>query len=56
MLVGLINNSKIPKGITHIAGPPNSGKTTLIYQSCKGVKEGKKVLVLDCEMNFSAKR
>ena len=56
MLIDLINNSKIPTGITHIAGPPNSGKTTLIYQSCKGIKEGKKVLVLDCEMNFSAQR
>ncbi len=56
MLVDLIKNSKIPIGITHIAGPPNSGKTTLIYHSCKGIREGKKGLVLDCEMNFSAQR
>lgn len=56
MLIDLIKNSKIPKGMTHIAGPPNSGKTTLIYQICKGIREGKKGLILDCEMNFSAQR
>ena len=56
MLIDLIKNSKVPKGLTHIAGPPNSGKTTLIYQTCRGIKEGKKGLILDCEMNFSAQR
>ena len=56
MLVDFIKNSKIPTGMTHIAGPPNSGKTTLIYQTCRGIREGKKGLILDCEMNFSAQR
>ncbi|MEE9409779.1 MAG: hypothetical protein V3V41_02515 [Candidatus Heimdallarchaeota archaeon] len=56
MFAELIKNAKIPQGITHIAGPPNSGKTTIIYHACKGIKEGKHALVLDCEMDFSAQR
>jgi RecA/RadA recombinase len=56
MLNQLIVKSKVPFGITHIAGPPNSGKTTLIYQICKGIAKGEKALIFDCEMNFSAQR
>jgi len=51
----LLEYGTIPHGITHIAGPPNSGKTTLIYQTCRGLK-GKKALIFDCEINFSAQR
>jgi RecA/RadA recombinase len=56
MLNQFIVKSKVPSGITHIAGPPNSGKTTLIYQICKGIEKGEKALIFDCEMNFSAQR
>ncbi len=56
MLADFIEKSLIPEGIMHIAGPPNSGKTTLLYQSCRSLKRGKKALILDCETNFSAKR
>jgi len=56
MLSQFIVKSKVPFGITHIAGPPNSGKTTLIYQTCKGIEKGEKALIFDCEMNFSAQR
>ena len=51
----LVENSKLPMGVTHIAGPPNSGKTTLIYQMCRNLN-GKKALIFDCEINFSAQR
>ena len=51
----LLEYGTIPQGITHLAGPPNSGKTTLLYQTCRGLK-GKKALFFDCEINFSAQR
>jgi RecA/RadA recombinase len=54
-LIDLLKNGTIPQGITHIAGPPNSGKTTLAYQICRSLK-GKKALFFDCEINFSAQR
>lgn len=56
MLKDMINKTKLPIGITHLAGPPNSGKTTIIYQMCKNIKNEEKVLIFDCEMNFSAQR
>jgi len=56
MLLNLLEKFIVPQGITHISGPPNSGKTTILYQTCKGIKNGKKVLILDCETNFSAQR
>ncbi len=56
MLSKFLEKSKVSDGITHIAGPPNSGKTTILYHLCKGLKKGKKALILDCEMNFSARR
>ena len=56
MLSQIINKSKIPPGITHIAGSPNSGTTTLLYQLCKGIRKGQKALIFDCEMSFSAQR
>lgn len=56
MLLDLFEKSILPKGITHIAGPPNSGKTTILYHACKGLKKGSRALILDCEMNFSAQR
>ena len=56
MLSQIINKSKVPPGITHIAGSPNSGTTTLLYQLCKGIRKGQKALIFDCEMSFSAQR
>jgi len=56
MLSQIINKSKIPAGITHVAGSPNSGTTTLLYQLCKGIKKEQKAIIFDCEMNFSAQR
>ncbi len=56
MLSQIINKSKVPSGITHIAGSPNSGTTTLLYQLCKGIRKGQKALIFDCEMSFSAQR
>lgn len=56
MLSKFLEKSIVPNGITHIAGPPNSGKTTILYHLCKGLKKGKKALILDCEINFSARR
>ena len=56
MLLKLLEKFIVPQGITHISGPPNSGKTTILYQICKGIKNDEKVLILDCEVNFSAKR
>lgn len=56
MLSQIINKSKIPPGITHIAGSPNSGTTTLLYQLCKGIKKDHKTIIFDCEMSFSAQR
>ncbi|MCE7742370.1 MAG: hypothetical protein GOP50_07895 [Candidatus Heimdallarchaeota archaeon] len=56
MLLDLLEKSIVPIGITHIAGPPNSGKTTMLYQTCKGLKKENKALILDCEINFSAQR
>jgi RecA/RadA recombinase len=56
MLSQIINKSKIPPGITHVAGSPNSGTTTLLYQLCKGIKKEQKAIIFDCEMSFSAKR
>lgn len=55
VLIDLLKNGIVPQGITHIAGPPNSGKTTLIYQTCRSLN-GKKALFFDCEINFSAQR
>ena len=52
----MINKTKFPTGITHLAGPPNSGKTTMIYQMCNNIGEEEKVLIFDCEINFSAQR
>ncbi|MHA1953470.1 MAG: hypothetical protein ACXAAM_01605 [Candidatus Heimdallarchaeaceae archaeon] len=56
MLSQIINKSKIPPGITHVAGSPNSGTTTLLYQLCKGIKKEHKAIIFDCEMSFSAQR
>ncbi|MCK5305433.1 MAG: hypothetical protein KAJ72_09280, partial [Candidatus Heimdallarchaeota archaeon] len=56
MLSKFLEKSIVSDGITHIAGPPNSGKTTILYHLCKGLKKGKKALILDCEINFSARR
>ena len=56
MLSKFLENSIVGDGITHIAGPPNSGKTTILYHLCKGLKKGKKAFILDCEINFSARR
>ena len=56
MLSKFLGKSIVSDGITHIAGPPNSGKTTILYHLCKGLKKGKKALILDCEINFSARR
>lgn len=56
MLSKFLEKSIVPNGITHIAGPPNSGKTTILYHLCKGLKKEKKALILDCEINFSARR
>ncbi|MBY8999301.1 MAG: hypothetical protein KGD64_00090 [Candidatus Heimdallarchaeota archaeon] len=56
MLSKFLEKSKIAEGITHIAGPPNSGKTTMLYHLCKGLKKGYKAFILDCEINFSASR
>jgi len=56
MLSGLLERSKIPQGVTHIAGSPNSGKTTLLYQLCRNLSKRKKALIFDCEMSFSAQR
>jgi hypothetical protein len=56
MLSQIINKSKIPPGVTHLAGSPNSGTTTLLYQLCKGIRKGQKALIFDCEMSFSAQR
>ncbi|MHA1550327.1 MAG: hypothetical protein ACTSUP_02670 [Candidatus Heimdallarchaeaceae archaeon] len=56
MLLKFLEKSIVSDGITHIAGPPNSGKTTILYHLCKGLKKGKKALILDCEINFSARR
>ena len=55
VLLDLLKNGTVPQGITHIAGPPNSGKTTLIYQTCRSLN-GRKALFFDCEINFSAQR
>lgn len=52
----MLENSKIPLGVTHVAGAPNSGKTTLLYQLCRNLSKEKKVLIFDCEMSFSAQR
>ncbi|OLS33104.1 MAG: DNA repair and recombination protein RadB [Candidatus Heimdallarchaeota archaeon AB_125] len=54
-LLDLLKNGTVPQGITHIVGPPNSGKTTLIYQTCRSLN-GRKALFFDCEINFSAQR
>ena len=56
MLLDLLEKSILPSGITHIAGPPNSGKTTMLYHACKGLKKEDRALILDCEVNFSAQR
>lgn len=56
MLSSLLENSKIPPGVTHVAGAPNSGKTTLLYQLCRNLSKEKKALIFDCEMSFSAQR
>ncbi|MHA1708125.1 MAG: hypothetical protein ACTSYV_03490 [Candidatus Heimdallarchaeaceae archaeon] len=56
MLKKILSGLELPIGITHIAGPPNSGKTTLIYQVCKFLHSSEKILIFDCETNFSAKR
>ena len=56
MLSKFLEKSIVSDGITHIAGPPNSGKTTILYHLCKGLKRGEKALILDCEINFSARR
>ncbi len=56
MLQGLFKGIKTPRGITHIAGPPNSGKTTLLYNVCRSIKKNEKAIIFDCEMNFSAQR
>ena len=56
MLLELLEKSEVPSGITHISGLPNSGKTTMLYQTCRGLKTGEKALILDCEVNFSAHR
>ena len=56
MLSSLLENSKIIPGVTHVAGAPNSGKTTLLYQLCRNLSKEKKVLIFDCEMSFSAQR
>lgn len=56
MLLDFLEKSIVPIGITHIAGPPNSGKTTMLYQTCRGLKKENKALILDCEINFSAQR
>ncbi len=56
MLSNFLEKSIVSDGITHIAGPPNSGKTTILYHLCKRLKKGKKVIILDCEINFSARR
>ena len=56
MLRRLLENSKVLPGVTHIAGSPNSGKTTLLYQLCRNLSKRKKALIFDCEMSFSAQR
>ncbi len=56
MLSKFLEKSTVSDGITHIAGPPNSGKTTILYHLCKELKKRKKALILDCEINFSARR
>ena len=56
VLINLFENSKIPPGVTHVAGAPNSGKTTLLYQLCRNLSKKKKALIFDCEMSFSAQR
>lgn len=56
MLQELFKGIKTPRGITHIAGPPNSGKTTLLYNVCRSIRKNEKAIIFDCEMNFSAQR
>ena len=56
MLSRLLEDSRVFPGVTHIAGSPNSGKTTLLYQLCRNLSKGKKALIFDCEMSFSAQR
>ncbi len=56
MLQELFKGIKTPRGITHIAGPPNSGKTTLLYNVCRNIRKNEKAIIFDCEMNFSAQR
>jgi len=56
MFIDLIEKSKIPDAVIHIAGPPRSGKTTFFYHLCKGIKKDEKAIIIDCEMNFSAQR
>ncbi len=56
MLSNFLEKSIVSDGITHIAGPPNSGKTTILYHLCKKLKIGEKAIILDCEINFSARR
>ncbi|MHA1685396.1 MAG: DnaB-like helicase C-terminal domain-containing protein [Candidatus Heimdallarchaeaceae archaeon] len=52
----LITKGIIPKKLIQIAGPPNSGKTTILYNLCAHLSSEKKALIFDCEMKFSPER
>ncbi|MHA1305032.1 MAG: hypothetical protein ACTSQE_02135 [Candidatus Heimdallarchaeaceae archaeon] len=56
MFVKLIEQFEIPEGITHIAGPPKSGKTTILYHLFKGLKADEKAIIVDSEIVFNAHR
>lgn len=56
MLKGLIDQGVAPPGLTHIAGPPNSGKTTILYSLSSYASVEKRALIFDCELKFSSKR
>jgi len=56
MLRQLLSGKKLPVGLIHLFGAPNTGKTTILYHMCRTVKKDTFALILDCELKFSAKR
>ena len=52
----LITDGIVPKKLIQIAGPPNSGKTTILYNLCAYLPSNSKALIFDCEIKFSSER
>ncbi|UJG39946.1 MAG: hypothetical protein K9W45_08820 [Candidatus Heimdallarchaeum aukensis] len=42
--------------LTHIVGPPKSGKNTLLYHLVSKVRKGEKAIIIDAEISVSVQR